>query len=79
MNSVIKMIYERWQEDSWDREDPEGIQEANKEFRQTLKNITNSGDIWDAMTICQTAAAKEAFTAGLKLGYRLHEELEGIA
>lgn len=78
MMRTIDTVYEAWQADFWDHEDPEEIEEVYKYFRLLIRNLDakTADKIWDAMTICQQRAARIAFKDGYRMGYNLHKEME---
>ena len=78
---TIDTVYEAWQEDFWEHEDPEEIEEVYRYFRLLIRNLDSkmADKLWDAMTICQQRAAGIAFKEGYRMGYRLRDEMEGRA
>lgn len=75
---TIDTVYEAWQSDFWEHEDPEEIEEVYRYFRLLIRNLDQkmAEKLWDAMTICQQRAAEIAFKDGYRMGYNLHKEME---
>lgn len=75
--STIDAVFEKWQEDCWERSEPEEILEAYAEFRRTIQGLSGSlsQDIWDAMTVCMSRAQEYGFKEGYKAGYWFHDEV----
>lgn len=76
---TIDTVYEAWQQNFYENEDPVEIEEVYRYFRLLLRKVDgNLADrLWDAMTICQQRASEIAFKDGYRMGYALRDEMEG--